>query len=359
MPVSEGRSRNAVCICADRNMLIPALFVADAVKSRLPTSLNQYDVLVFAGPSEVSRSHVAFMKTRGIHFRDDLDISRTSTLIEFSGRLTAATLMKLTIAQHLAGEYDRILYLDCDVTIHGDVGAIFSLDTGPYEIAAAPSGRILAGLTDKEKEERLSHFRALGMSEPFGHFNCGVLYIDVRKWNTANLGDRALDYIAKNPELCPLLDEDALNAVLDGKIAELAPIWNVKPDTTWAGRKRRSRPVIQHHMGEDKPWRRYGYRKRLFPDRSAYRLYEAFLEGSPWPDWLDDQWTARDLRDTIAWEIRRITRRLRGKLGEPTAAQRRAYKEAVARYFDEAKFADVEQGLVVRTDGIFQLKPRG
>src|SRR5688572_27212021 len=52
--VTAARSdtRNAVCLCTDRNMLIPALFVADAVQSRQPDSSNRYDVIVFSQASE-------------------------------------------------------------------------------------------------------------------------------------------------------------------------------------------------------------------------------------------------------------------------------------------------------------------
>ena len=352
----QSRTRNAVCLCTDRNMLVPALFVADAVRSRLPGSANRHDVILFSQASEVTEVHARWMQERGIVFRDDMDMSRLSGVKSFSGRLTPATLMKLSLAGHLAGEYDRLLYLDSDLTIHDDVGRIFSLDTGPFEIAATPSGRILVELTEQKRRQTLEQFKALGMTEPYRFFNSGVLYIDVAKWNRARLDDRALAYIKQNPDLCFLPDEHALNAVLDGHIAELTPVWNFRPAT----RERRwahglARPVIVHHAGPDKPWRRYGYRKRLFPDRSAYRLYEAFLEDTPWPDWLDRQWSARDVWASFAWEMKRVSRRLRGKLGEPTAAQRKAYLEAARRYYAEEPFADVEQGIVELRDGKFRL----
>ena len=351
------RTRNAVCLCTDRNMLIPALFVADAALSRRSTSANGYDVLVFSPPSEVTDVHARWMAERGIIWRGDLDMSRLSGLKKFSGRLTAATLMKLSLAGHLSGQYDKLLYLDSDLTLHGDIGRIFSLDTGDHEIAAAPSGRILIELSEKRRQETLDHFRALGMTEPFRFFNSGVLYIDVEKWNRSGLGERALAYIGQNPELCVLPDEDALNAILDGAIAELAPIWNMRPAT----RPRRAahdfaRPVIVHHMGEDKPWRRYGRRKRLFPDRSAYRLYEAFLEHTPWPGWLDEQWVAKDVWASATWELKRLSRRLRGKLDEPSAAQCEAQLAAFRRYCAEGTFADLEQGLVERAGGVLRLK---
>jgi hypothetical protein len=46
---------------------------------------------------------------------------------------------------------------------------------------------------------------------------------------------------------------------------------------------------------------------------------------------------------------------LRGKLAEPTAAQRKAMTEAARRYCAETTFADVEQGIVEWRDGKFRL----
>ena len=337
-------------------MLVPALFVADAARSRLSTSSNSYDVLVFSPRSEVTDVHARWMQDRGIIWRDDMDLSRLSGVERFSSHLTAATLMKLLLAQHLSDQYDKLLYLDCDLTLHGDIGRIFSLDTGAHEIAAVPAARILVALTERRRRETLDHFRALGMTEPYRFFNSGVLYIDVAKWNRSELGDRALAYIKQNPELCALPDEDALNAILDGGIAELTPIWNMNPRRRGRTAHDIARPVIIHYAGHDKPWRRYGRRKRLFPDRTAYRLYEEFLKNTPWPGWLDEQWGAKDLFASAAWELKRLSRRLRGKLDEPTAARQEAALEAFRTYCAEGSFADVEQGLVERVDGVLRLK---
>jgi lipopolysaccharide biosynthesis glycosyltransferase len=155
-----------------------------------------------------------------------------------------------------------------------------------------------------------------------------------------------------------LPDEHGLNAVLDGRIAELSPIWNVRPaDPGLPAMKAFVKPVIIHHSGGDKPWRSFGYGKRLFAHIHAYRLYKSFLADTPWSGWLDRQWTGRDLYMSILWETKLITRRLRGKLDEPSRRQRRAYIAAVRRYIAETDFADLAQGIAIRTDGGIRLKP--
>jgi len=354
------KTRNAVCLCTDRRMLIPALFVADAVKFYSKGSDNSFDTIIFAEPSEVTDVHRSWMEQRGILLCEDMDMSRTLGVGKFMERLSPATLMKLSLAEHLAGRYDKILYLDCDLTIHDDVSSIFSLDTVPFALAAVPSGRILVHLSEKQRKETEDHFRKLGMTKPYRFFNTGVLYIDVGKWNSEKIGERALEFIRQNPDLCFLPDEDALNAILDGCIAELSPMWNARPQPRWhkKGTIGIASPAIIHHTGNEKPWRRFVYGKGLFPDLTAYKLYKDFLRDSPWPGWLGEQWGWHDLYMNIRGEIGRILRwlRLRGELDEPSARQRKAYDDTVRQYYEKTRFADVEQGIVICEKGKYRLR---
>ncbi|PKN37741.1 MAG: hypothetical protein CVU62_08435 [Deltaproteobacteria bacterium HGW-Deltaproteobacteria-2] len=352
--------RNAVCLCTDRKMLIPALFVADAVKSFAKGSDHSFDTIIFAEPSEVTDVHRSWMEQRGILFCEDMDMSRQRGVGKFIERLSTATMMKLFLAEHLAGRYDKIFYLDCDLTIHGDISSIFSLDTAPFALAAVPSGRVWTGLNKKVHDDFNDHCHKLGMTKPYRFFNTGVLYIDVERWNSEKLGERALEFIRQNTELCSLPDEHALNAILDGNIAQLSPIWNTAPSPRWQKIKNgKSSAVIIHHMGDQKPWRRFVYGKPLFfPDLTAYCCYKDFLKDSPWPEWLDEQWGWRDLYMNIRGEVARILRmlRLRSKWEEPSARQRKAYNDAVRQYHVEARFFDLEQGIVIRENGKLRLK---
>ncbi len=349
--------RNAVCLCTDRNMLIPALFVADAVMANRSASSDKFDVLVFSEPSDINQAHRTWMREREIIHREDMDVSGSRNVATLQERLTSATLMKLLLAEHLAGRYDKILYLDADLTIHDDVSNIFSLDTGEFALAAVPSGRCWASWLAAERLKFIEHVRALGMTEPYRFVNSGVLLIDVEKWNRDEIGPRTLSFIRRNAELCYLPDEHGLNAVLDGRVVELSPLWNLQPWFWHSSILRKAMsPVIIHYTGPDKPWKKFGYGKRLFHHREAFRRYEAFLRGSPWPSWLDDQWTYGDLHDNLVYELRLITRRLRRKTPlPPTRRQRRLYDEDFQLYCQEMRFADLEQGIVIREGGQLRL----
>jgi lipopolysaccharide biosynthesis glycosyltransferase len=116
-------------------------------------------------------------------------------------------------------------------------------------------------------------------------------------------------------------------------------------------------PAIIHYVGTNKPWKRFRRRKGLFEHRAAHRLYHDFVTQSPWPTWLGEQWDARDLRDSLAFELRRITRNLSVRKLRKAGRARRAFLDAYRRHCGETAFADVEQG-IVRRDGK-RLRVRG
>jgi lipopolysaccharide biosynthesis glycosyltransferase len=339
-------------------MLVPALFVAETARSYLGRSLNAYDVIVFVGPDDVKPQEETWAKQRGIEISPSLDFSSLSDMRSPLKRLTNATLARLLLPEQLSGRYDRILYLDADVMIQDDVGRIYSLDMGGFALAAVPAARYWIGPSALQ-QETVAHFRALGMSEPFRYFNSGVLYIDVEKWNRDEIGRRALNFIGRNPSLCIWPDEDALNAVLDGKIAELSPLWNMRA-RSWVHRRVRSaaNPVIVHYDGPNKPWQRFGKGRRLFQFERAYRSYKKFLLNSPWPGWLDDKWTSEDVRDGLAHEMGLWTAWIGGREAPfRRLREERAYAKAFLRYSAESPFVDVDQGIVKRTGSRLHLAP--
>lgn len=188
------------------------------------------------------------------------------------------------------------------------------------------------------------------MTYPYRHFNAGVMLIDIEKWVHNRLTTRALEFIMQNRSICYYLEEDALNAVLDGAITELSPIWNFRPKDQ--ALRKLIQPVIVHYAGRSKPWKRFGRSKRLFGTVEAYRRYKSFIRQTPWPQWLSTQWTARDLAASIRAELSfHFT-----ALSHRNEDMDESVLESLFRaYFAEAAFADVEQGIAERKNGILRI----
>ena len=348
-PPSNTPTRNAVCLCVDKNMLVPALFVADAARA-LRTKVADYDVLlVTTSPEDATDVHRRWLAEREIRLRDDFDLSDVHDIDMMNSRLTKATLLKLLLAQNLAGSYDKLLYLDADVSLHEEIAAIFSLDMKGFPLAATPLAKIQTGWNWNVRKLQLAHYRELGMTEPYRFINTGVLLIHVDEWNRTEIGLRAIRFIRANPNLCLLPDEDSLNAILDGFHADLSPVWNMQgASLSYRGIREIVEPVIIHYFGVNKPWKRFGTARRLFEYRSAYRLYQDFVAGTPWPTWLEQQWNGRDLWDNLLFELQLISQEIKPENARARRAKRLALVEGFAQYCRETEFADVDQGIVRR-----------
>jgi lipopolysaccharide biosynthesis glycosyltransferase len=337
---------DAIILCTDANMMVPALFVAHAARAHAGARAAGFDTLIVTDLESAGPRERAFMAANGIR-HEAISFDDLRSVFDKSDRLTAATLVKLTLAERFAGRYRRILYLDCDLTLHADVSTLFGLDLAGMPVAANRRGVLFR--TEAERRTGWEHFAELGMTEPYCYFNSGVMLIDVDAWKAERLAERCLDFIRRNPALCPLPDEDSLNAILDGRFAPLSPLWNMPPRRDiYMPLHAQLKAAAVHYSGHDKPWKRFGAFKPLFPDMEAYRLYETFLASSPWPHWLAAQWNRKDLAEALrtAWD--RQWRIWRGASDEPTRQQAADY---AARFFDyvaTAEFCDVTQGLTRR-----------
>ena len=334
-------ARNAVCLSVDARMLIPALFVADAVRKAAPRGGSDFDTIIFAPGEDVTDTHRQWARGRGIVFCHDLNTNSISDIKILMRRFSIAAVMKLLVPEHLAGRYRKVLHLDADLTIHADVSTLFDLDMGDRALAAVPAARIPAASPPDEWKWWQGHFKALGMTFPYRYFNAGVMLMETENWVRHDLTARTLAFIRQNPSICFFPEEDALNAVLDGDLVELSPIWNFRPPLPPAFRDLIV-PAIVHHAGPGKPWKRFGRNRRFLRPGDEYRQYVEFVRQTPWPEWLSTQWAARDFFASARYELKR-----------QFAADRdgRSLFAHFKHYLAEAEFADVRQGIVVRENG--------
>lgn len=333
----------AVCLSVDGRMLYPAFFVACSVISAVADKGREFDVVVVAPAGDLTAEHRYFAKARGIILDDSLDAAELSTVYIQQDRFSPAALVRLLLPRHFRDRYRRLIYLDADLTIHGDISVLFDLDMLGKSVAAVPAGRVLLNLPDPERTWVMNHFAELGMTPPYRYFNAGVMLIDPQTWCANQIGERTIAFIKANPELCYLLDEDGLNAVLDGDVLDISPTWNTRPEAFMRGE---ALPMIMHYAGPNKPWKRFRKFKRLFEHRDAYRLYEEFFRDTPWPDWLSSQWTVGDLIGSLRHEVTAAWNKWTCKDPLHDPVRQAAYETELAHYNTVTWYADVEQKLV-------------
>lgn len=168
--------------------------------------------------------------------------------------ISSATFGRFALARMLSEHTARILYLDADIIVRGDLSELFTLDLQGAVIGAVrePSDPFFWS------RNGLEHVFKLGVDPWKPYFNAGVLVLDAPAVLAARVEERCLEYMALHRPL--RMDQDALNAVLADAILELPTRWNVE-DYYFKSRPRRTRyrtildaARVLHFVGDRKPW---------------------------------------------------------------------------------------------------------
>lgn len=109
-----------------------------------------------------------------------------------SDYISSATFGRLALARLLPPAATRILYLDADTMVRGDLSELFSLDLAGATAAAVrePSDPFFWS------RNGLQHVFDLGLDPWQPYFNAGVLLLDAAAFRAARAERRCLDYLA-------------------------------------------------------------------------------------------------------------------------------------------------------------------
>ena len=192
-----------------------------------------------------------------------IDTAAVSSL-PAANHYSTATYYRILMPAILQGSVARVLYLDSDIICLGSLKGLMSLDLTDFPVAAVADVPAVAA----EKIQEL-HLRS-GL-----YFNAGVMMIDIDRWVAADLSSQVLQVLMAKAGQLSLQDQDALNLVLDGNVAIMAPIWNQIYDMGQMTHDPLPETKFLHYTGSVKPWRLVG-RHRLS------NLYRDFEAQSPW-----------------------------------------------------------------------------
>lgn len=116
-------------------------------------------------------------------------------------------------------QYEKVLYLDCDTIILGDIAELYNTDISDYYVAAAPE-EVMA--TIKVFGDYVEKALGVPVEE---YFNAGILLINTKKFRKNQIAEKFVDLL-KHFTFRVTQDEDYLNVLCKGhsKILDLG--WN-------------------------------------------------------------------------------------------------------------------------------------
>ena len=138
---------------------------------------------------------------------------------------------------------DRVLYLDSDIIVTGELTSLFKLNLKGYSIGAVDDVYAYEG-------------RESG-------FNAGVLLMDTAKWKEHSIVNRLLELAAEQNQAVHLGDQSILNIYFEDNWLALNETYNymVGTDTFRLAQECErlddNPPVIVHFASHDKPWNTY------------------------------------------------------------------------------------------------------
>jgi lipopolysaccharide biosynthesis glycosyltransferase len=169
---------------------------------------------------------------------------------------------------------EQLFYVDADLIVQGDWGAVWESECGDAVIAAAPDviTRTLGG--DRLNLEKFK----LDASAPY--LQAGVLLINLRQWRDLAVSEEVLSYLRENPDHCRYWDQSALNVVLYRRWQQLPVGWNTPAWWADQGLNEASlnAPVL-HFVGPNKPWV-HGYH-----ESPSAKIFFHWLDQTPWKGW--------------------------------------------------------------------------
>ncbi len=111
---------------------------------------------------------------------------------------------------------ERLLYIDCDTAVTGDLQELMSID-----LKGNTLGMVKDSLVIKSK-------KSIGFNKKDNYYNSGVILIDLAKWRERNCSTRILDHV-KNVRIYGTVDQDVLNVELKEEIFPLPVKYNLQP----------------------------------------------------------------------------------------------------------------------------------
>ena len=149
----------------------------------------------------------------------------------------------------LCKDLDKVLYLDCDTLIRGNLDELFSLDL---------TDKYLAGVKDVWGVSK--YVKSLDMKSGV-YVNSGMLLFNCDYCRKEHFFDKVIDFAKNNAKIIEFCDQDSINKVVDEYKLVVSPKYNFM-DTWWRGGyyefegeeeteylKAKENPVIAHLTG--------------------------------------------------------------------------------------------------------------
>lgn len=142
-------------------------------------------------------------------------------------------------------ELDKVLYIDCDTLVLGDISELYNFDLGDALVAGTSDDAVLAVKEFQDYVEQV-----VGVDNYQDYFNAGIILMNLKQFKEQKIFEKFLELNDKY-YFVVAQDQDLLNVLCYNKVKYFDPGWNKTP--TPALKEFKKLNLIHYNLSY-KPW---------------------------------------------------------------------------------------------------------
>jgi lipopolysaccharide biosynthesis glycosyltransferase len=210
---------------ADKNYALPLAVTVRSALTHLDKSRSVCVTIIDGGLGDDCLAWI-LPGLQGVHPRAEIRVMPMQ-MSSFDGldvgHYSAATYLRLISPDFVPDGIERMLFLDSDVLVTGDLAKLwdFPLKDHPFWAVEDFSPNLY-------EIELLSKFPEFNL--PLGKLYCnaGILLFNMPRWRAMNMRQKTMDLLKDYSFKFSFVDQDALNAVARGDWGRLSINWNLQ-----------------------------------------------------------------------------------------------------------------------------------
>lgn len=283
-----------ILVSTDDNYVMPTCVLLESIFDNQNEEIGVY--LLWSNLSSTSIetiNKIANGKRKNIHFIkiDDGIFAELKT----KDYISKETYFRLMASKYLPKDMERILWLDSDMIIRGDISKLYNMNFDGNAVIACPHGNAMKATIDV-------NCKNIGIKYREQYFNAGMMLCNLCKWKQMDIEQKIREISSKKLKM-EFPGQDLTNLVFNGSVKCVDFIkYNCmihSLDCENLLNKAKAEALIVHFVGRAKPW--------MFNDLYFADEFRKYYSKTPYGDIV--------LKTTSYFQIKKMFDKVHKKMG--------------------------------------------